>query len=132
MDLFDKIKNAQKDFQSALSTADSVETLEKLRIAFLGRKGSITHLFKDLSSQPLDVRKTAGQKINALKTSIQDAIEGKKDLFKTDTVESLRYDPTLPGDEWPVGRYHPLTVTLREIISCFYRMGISIAQGPEV
>jgi phenylalanyl-tRNA synthetase alpha chain len=132
MDLLDKIQNLEKEFQTAITAVNSSEELEKLRITFLGRKGSITHLFKDLGSEPLEVRKEAGQKINALKKIVQDSIESKKDLFRETTPAAVRYDPTLPGDKWPVGRYHPLTVTLREITACFHRMGFSVAQGPEV
>ena len=118
-----------------LSVAEAVTTpleIENLRIEFLGRKGKISHLFKILSDLPDSERKEVGKSINTFKILAEKKISemGKDHGRKTGKKPSL--DFTLPGNPVSIGRYHPITLVLRKVKTCFFRMGFSIAQGPEI
>lgn len=129
--LLQRIQKTQEDFQFKLNKVRSTDDLEAVRIAYAGRKGIVSDLFKQLGSISPAERKEAGKSLNALKQTITEAIQESEKKLTSKGVQQ-KYDLTLPGEPGFTGRLHPLTYVLREIKSCFYNMGFSIAQGPEV
>ncbi len=127
-----KIKTLESEFKKSIRNANDSEQIESIRIQYLGRKGFISNLFKHLDEYQLDERKQIGEELNNLKIRMQNILSTcQKTSQKKETSHSY-FDPTLSGDQLPIGRYHPITTVLRKIISCFTSMGFSIAQGPEV
>ncbi|MEA1897199.1 MAG: phenylalanine--tRNA ligase subunit alpha, partial [Bacteroidota bacterium] len=95
-------------------------------------KGIISSLFQDFKNVPADSRKEIGQKINALKTLIEEKIsQEKKKLSGTDTIKD-RKDLSLPGDYLKLGSRHPISLVRNEIIEIFNRQGFVISEGPEI
>jgi len=130
--MIETIQNLEKEFKTVIENVKDGQVLEEIRIQYLGRKGLIADLFKDLGSIAPEQRKEVGQKLNNLKAMVQKNIDHFKQEFRSDTQKTKFLDTTLPGNRAPIGRYHPITLVLREIKSCFQKMGFSVAQGPEV
>lgn len=119
-----------------LGAAEDEAALEAWRVLYLGRKGRLTMVLRGLGSLPLDERRRLGAEANRLKQELESALDGKRHELGQQrlatTVETGRLDVTLPGRPKRVGRLHPVTQTLRQILDIFVSMGFSIIEGPEV
>ena len=119
-----------------VASSDSLAALDAVRVAVLGKKGSVTELLKGLGSLPAAARKGAGADINRVKDRIGAAIEARKAELESVALErelkSAAIDVTLPGRGQSVGGLHPVTRTRLRIEAIFRRAGFSIAEGPEV
>lgn len=122
--------------QQAISTVESIEDLDQIRVQYLGKKGSITSLMKELGKLSTEQRPKAGQVINQAKQAVQQAISDKKIVLQTLLLEqqlrSETIDVTLPGRGEHIGGLHPVTRTLRRIESLFSEMGFEVKTGPEI
>lgn len=110
--------------------------LEEVRVRFLGRKGELTELLKSLKDLPLEDKKEAGPKAQALKASFEASLEARRasleDAADAGALAKDAVDLTLPSVRPPRGRLNPLTTTLHSIADSFQRMGYSWAEGPFV
>ncbi|MBN2417395.1 phenylalanine--tRNA ligase subunit alpha [bacterium] len=130
--LQESVRTIRRDLESAIAAADSTQEIEALRVRFLGRKGAVSALFKQLGSVPPDQRKAAGQAINDLKQFGEDEISRLISRHAATTTTEAAPDLTLPGN-WPqAGSLHPLTLVQRRIKTIFQNMGFAIADGPEI
>ena len=119
-----------------IAAADTPDALEALRVALLGKSGSVTALLKSLGALPADQRKAAGEAINRARDVIGEALNARK-LALDDAALALRLagetiDVTLPGRDSARGGLHPVTRTLERIVEIFGRLGYELADGPEV
>ncbi len=119
-----------------VDAADSVDALEDIRVSVLGKKGRITDMMKGLGQMDPDVRKAAGQALNALKDEIAGALETKKtQLADADLDRRLmteKIDVTLPPAPEVQGTIHPISQTIDEITEIFGEMGFTVAEGPDI
>jgi len=110
--------------------------LDAVRVAALGRKGSVTELLKGLGSLPAAERKAAGAVINEAKSRVSAALDARRAELDAALLErelaSGAIDVTLPGRGQSVGGLHPVTRTRLRIEAIFRRAGFSVAEGPEV
>jgi phenylalanyl-tRNA synthetase alpha chain len=112
--------------------------LEAVRVAALGKSGSVTALLKTLGTLPAAERKVQGSLINGLKDRINAALAARADAFKGAAVDarlnSESVDVTLPLRETPaeIGRVHPITQVIDELTAIFADMGFSVAEGPDI
>ncbi len=114
------------------SAADEHE-LESARVAWIGRKGRITLLLRQIPDLPADERPIAGGTLNALKGELAACLEERlRNLSADESETGADFDITHPGRTPFIGRLHPLTTTLNEIIDVFREMGFDVAEGPEV
>ena len=126
-------ENAIKD----IGSADSIDELEKLRVAYLGKKGEITIMLKGLKDLDLEQRKKIGSEANALKDEITNLLDekhrtiGERDIKRT-LWDGKGFDITLPGTSYPVGSLNPVTIVQKEVEKIFEGMGFNIVSGPEV
>ncbi len=117
-------------FDQDAAKADTVETLEQLRIRWIGRKqGLLTRVGEVLKGAPPDVRREVGQRFNALKSKIEPRCELE---LKPAPRANEAIDITLPGTRHALGAEHPLIRTMNEIVNVFAAMGYSVGVGPEV
>jgi phenylalanyl-tRNA synthetase alpha chain len=123
----------------ALSELDAVSTsaqLEDWRLAYLGRKGRLTTVLRGLASLPMNDRRTVGAEANRVKIALEGAYEVRRAQLAQERVaqviEGERIDVTLPGSPLPLGRLHPITQTLRDVLRAFENMGFQVAEGPEI
>ena len=119
-----------------IATAASLESLEALRVALLGKSGLITEQLKTLGKLPPDERKAQGALVNRAKELLQDAITQRKSVLENAAFDARltaeRIDITLPGRDADLGGIHPVTRTLERIIDIFSRLGYAQADGPEI
>lgn len=123
----------------ALKEVSSIESLEELReveIKYLGRKGLINQLLKELKDIPPDRRPEVGKLINQLKVEISNEIESKRSLLeereKAKRLEEERLDVTLPGVRLSIGRLHPLTLIIERVEEIFRSLGFTVVEGFEI
>ncbi len=132
----EKIEALARQFQHELSGAGTSEAVEKLRVAYLGKKGSVTALLKGLKEVSAEQKKEAGQHINQLKKQVEeklsqqvDAIRAAEEQRQVEAAE--QYDVSLPMDA-PEGSYHPITVVQRQLEEIFASMGFTIEDYKEI
>ena len=134
--LRERIRGVESDLQYRLSALETAEALDSFRVEFLGRKGRIAQLFKQLGQIDPSDRKEAGLLLNEVKERAQGALVEREQAFERAALaERLRdeaVDMTLPGVGFPLGHLHPLTTVQQEIESIFMRMGFDVATGPEI
>src|ERR1700754_2884428 len=119
-----------------IETAASLDALENLRVALLGKNGSITAQLKALGQLQGDERKARGAEVNRAKQQLTDAIAARKDALDAAELDrrlaSERLDVTLPGRGADFGAIHPITRTSERIADIFGRLGYQRADGPEI
>ncbi len=119
-----------------IERAASAEVLKTTRARFLGRKGEITALLKQLGALAPDERRSAGEAINRVKAELEEAADARqKAIVEGDTAERLateRLDVTLPGRRTPIGSAHPVMQIMDQVEEIFHGLGFDIAEGPEV
>lgn len=121
-----------------IADAGDEAALEAVRIAALGKKGSISALLATLGSMTPDERKQKGPAINGLKNEIAALIEARKATLEAEALErrlkAEKLDVTLPLRPAPTarGRIHPVSQVIDEITAIFSDMGFAIAEGPDV
>ncbi len=131
-DLFSKIKQIEKTFQLDKEEALKSNDLESLKNSYIGRKGKVASLFKELAKVPDKDKRVAGEKINHLKDSISLDIESFLSNSGSSKKAASNKDFSLPGSPFNKGRLHPLTIVTNEIKEIFNRIGFSTVSGPEI
>ena len=130
---YDKLKN---EVLIKIKEANSLDDLENLRVQVLGKKGSITSLMKQLGSLEPDKIREAGQILNSLQKNIIESIDNKKssleETYLNEKLKNESLDITLPTRPENIGRIHPLSKTMDEVISIFAQMGFTVAEGPDI
>ena len=130
---YDKLKN---EVLIKIKEANSLDDLENLRVQVLGKKGSITSLMKQLGSLEPDKRREAGQILNSIQKNIIESIDNKKssleETYLNEKLKNEALDITLPTRPENIGRIHPLSKTMDEVISIFAQMGFTVAEGPDI
>jgi len=134
--LQERIAELERSLEERLNDSDDRRSLADVRVAFLGRKGLITRLFKEIAQIDPSQRGEAGRLLNALKERAGEAVSRREtELTDAELVRRLSeetVDLSLPGVYHPLGRLHPLTKVQHEIESIFMRMGFDVATGPEI
>jgi phenylalanyl-tRNA synthetase alpha chain len=120
----------------SISRASTEKELSEIRVGVLGRKGNLTQLLKRLGTLSEEDRREIGKRANQVKGDLEKRIEEAllqiQERERREALEKEKIDVTLPGRRVPVGRKHPLTQILDEIIDIFSRLGFEVAEGPEV
>ena len=128
-DQLEAIRNAAK---KALSDCADSKLLEQLRVQYLGKKGELTGILKQMGKLSAEERPAMGQLANQVRADIERALADKADAMLAHKLEAETIDITLPGTAQKVGSMHPLTIVENEIREIFLGMGFSVADGPEV
>jgi phenylalanyl-tRNA synthetase alpha chain len=132
------IAQLEKELIGAVDKAADEAALEAVRIAALGKSGSVSALLKTLGSMTPDERKQNGPLINGLKDKVTQAINARKDALGAAALDarlnSESVDVTLPPRQAPaeLGRVHPITQVIDELTAIFADMGFAVAEGPDI
>lgn len=130
---FDQLLN---EAQAGIHAAADLRALEQIRVDYLGKKGRITELLKQLGSMEADARKFYGGRINRLKEAVEAALAARSEVLAQaelhHRLESERIDVTLGGRGEPAGGLHPITRTIRRIEKLFNDIGFETREGPEI
>ncbi len=132
----EKIISLKKELENKLGEVSSLVDLESIRVSFLGKKGSITGLMKNMKDLSNEAKKEFGKQVNELKVSAAKVIEEKtaelKELEIQKEISSMpQFDITTPVDLGR-GSYHPITLVQRQCEEIFRSMGFTVEDYPEV
>jgi len=131
-DLEDLLKQAQAELEASRTQDD----LAVVRTKYLGRKGLLTAMLRNISAVPQDQRASFGKRSNEIKDilsgRIDAALENVRLRNKDEALLKQKIDVTLPGRRVSYGRLHPVTQVRREICAIFSRLGFTVVEGPEV
>ncbi|HEX3944245.1 MAG TPA: phenylalanine--tRNA ligase subunit alpha [Rhizomicrobium sp.] len=126
----------EREIAGAIAAAADEAALEQLRVAALGKKGSISELLKTLGGMSPEDRKDRGPQFNTLRDRVSNAIAARKAELQEQALNarlaSERMDATLPVRLEPQGTIHPVSQVLDEITAIFADLGFSVAEGPDV
>ncbi len=121
---------------AALKEVKAQSELEELRVAYLGKKGELTSILKQMGKLSAEERPAMGQLANAVRSEIEAKIAEKTALIKKaeqdKKLEKETLDISLPGKKTEKGGLHPLNTVLKDMINIFQSMGFDVVDGPEI
>ncbi len=128
----------EQQILAEVAAAGDDAALETVRVAALGKSGSVTTLLKTLGTLAPEERKSQGPLVNGLKDRVNAALAARREAFKgaalTARLDTETVDVTLPVREAPaeIGRVHPITQVIDELTAIFADMGFAVAEGPDI
>ena len=132
----EQLEAIRKNALEAIGATEAGPDLEALRVKYLGKKGELTGLLKQMGALSAELRPIMGQKANEVRAALESAIEAQSSVLEKRALEAkLRreaVDVTIPGKALEVGHKHPMYTVLDEIKDIFIGMGFEILDGPEV
>jgi len=126
----EQLKILKDEIQSSLEQTKGKDTLEAIRIKYLGRKGKINSYFREIAKLPVEQRKIYGNRINIIKQELTQQLNARLSTFKIKSRTDI--DLLLPGKVPHTGHLHPLSKIFNELITFFTNFGFSVATGPEI
>ncbi len=131
-----ELQQLEKDALAELATATIEEQILAVRTKYLGRKGLLTGLLRNIAQVPDEEKPLFGKRCNEVKerlnSKIDDALKIQSSRKKEDILLKEKIDVTLPGRFISCGRIHPVIQVRREICAIFASFGFSVVEGPEV
>lgn len=132
----EQLEAIRQEAETALQTCTDAKQLDAIRVQYLGKKGALTAILKQMGKLSAEERPVMGQLANAVRSDIESAITKQQAAIAEAALEqklqSETLDITLPGKQKKIGGLHPLTIVENEIKEIFLGMGFSVADGPEV
>ncbi len=112
---------------------EDLKALDRIRVRFLGRKGELAQLFKDMARIPEEERRQVGKLLNEAKVALEGQLNDAVDQARERLARRRdQFDVTIPGRRPARGRLHPITQTTLEVSRIFNWLGFEIVEGPEV
>lgn len=134
--MIERLQELHDEAMVKVAEAEDLNSLQQVRIAYLGKKGPITEVMKGMGKLSNEERPVVGAKANEVRQSLQKLIEEKEKALEEAKVlkqlEEESIDVTLPGRPVQKGSRHPLTSVVETIEDVFTGMGFQVAEGPEV
>ena len=134
--MIETIDKRRQDFDSRIRSASAPEPLKQLRIDFLGKKGCVQALMKELRQAAPEEKRQRGKLINDFKQYVENQLKDKEEELgkspKRQPSKSETFDTTLPGRREISGTLHPITQVMEEIKSIFLGLGFQVEEGPEI
>ena len=132
----EQLEAIRQEAEAALQTCTDAKQLDAIRVQYLGKKGALTAILKQMGKLSAEERPVMGQLANAVRSDIDSALTKQQAAIAEAALEqklqSETLDITLPGKQKKIGGLHPLTIVENEIKEIFLGMGFSVADGPEV
>ena len=121
---------------NAISDAESIDSLDALRVRYLGKKGELTAILKQMGKLSAEERPVMGQLANQIRSDLEASIENTRKRLEAAALEARlqmeTLDVTIPAEELKLGHKHPMYMALDEIKDIFVGMGFTVLDGPEV
>ncbi|MBQ3512598.1 MAG: phenylalanine--tRNA ligase subunit alpha [Lachnospiraceae bacterium] len=132
----ERLEAIQKEALEKIQNAETMETLNEIKVEYLGKKGELTQVLKGMKDVAAEDRPKVGQMVNETRTAIEESLEREMTLLaKAKQEEKLAkevIDVTLPGTKINTGHKHPNQIALEDLERVFIGMGYEIVEGPEV
>ena len=121
---------------AAILQADDITALENLRVKYLGKKGELTAILKQMGRLSAEERPAMGQLANQVRAELEEALDQRREALNARMLEmrlkAETLDVTMPGKAPELGHQHPMYIVLDEIKDIFVGMGFEILEGPEI
>lgn len=125
-----------QELTAQIAVVGSLDQLEELRVAALGKKGRLTEQMKQLGALAPELRKARGAELNRIKDDVAALLDARKTILAAQELNAKlqreRVDVTLAVRPQPAGRIHPISQTIEEIVTIFAEMGFTVAEGPDI
>ena len=136
MDMQEQIAGIRTECLQALDKVSSLGELEQLRVAVLGKKGSLTGLLRGMGQVDPALRPTVGQWINQAREELEGSLSAREEALRSDALRKRLLDEaidvTQPGLLPRAGVRHPGTMVLDQVIDCFVGLGFEVVEGPQI
>lgn len=134
--LIEQLDQLYQEATGSLTTANSMPASEAWYREYLSRQGKLTALLKGLGQLPAEERPATGQKANQVKNGLEAALKARQEAITQQEMEEALaaegIDVTMPGRRPEIGKLHPTTATMREIVDIFALMGFQVYDSPDV
>lgn len=132
----EKLQSIRELAEQAMAACKDSRELDAIRVKYLGKKGEVTALMKNMRSLTPEERPAFGQMVNDLRAAIENGLAENKERLEAIAMaaklKSETIDVTMPGEQVAIGKKHPISTVLDEIKDIFIGMGFTIGEGPEV
>jgi phenylalanyl-tRNA synthetase alpha chain len=131
-----QLEAIEKKAFEELTAAQDLKDLDAVRVKYLGKKGELTAILKQMGKLSAEERPVIGQLANQVRAQIEERLEETKTNLEAHLLDQRlateTLDVTMPGKRSILGKKHPITIVLDELKEIFIGMGFDVAQGPEV
>ncbi|MCC8099155.1 MAG: phenylalanine--tRNA ligase subunit alpha [Clostridiales bacterium] len=132
----EQLAKIKEDALAAIHAAGQSDELDAVRVKYLGKKGELTAVLKQMGKLPSEERPVMGQMANEVRAALTDAITEQSkalaDVALNLKLKAETVDVTMPGQRQAVGHKHPITMVIDEVTDVFIGMGFQVVEGPEV
>ncbi len=132
----EQLKNISLVAKEAVAAAENEAQIEALRVQYLGKKGELTAILKQMGALSPEERPIMGQLVNQAKQELEELIAEKKSSLalkaQEEQLKAETLDITMPAKQIKTGKLHPLNTVLDDMINIFQSMGFDVVDGPEV
>ena len=132
----EQVKQIEKSALEELNSCTELKALEETRVKYLGKKGELTALLKQMGSLSKEERPVIGSLVNKVRDELEEIISSKEEILKKEEIakklESEKIDVTLPSTKIRRGSKHPLNRIIEEVEDLFVSMGYDVISGPEL
>ena len=132
----EQLQKIKETAEAELLKISENQDLDSLKVKFLGKKGELTAILKQMGKLSAEERPVIGQLANEVRSQIEEKIESKRAELKKKELElrlkKEKLDVTMPGKRHELGHKHPLSIVLDDVKEIFLGMGFDVATGPEV
>ncbi len=133
MRMKEKLQTLEAEALEVLGRVETPEQLEAFRVAYLGKRGRVTAMMRELGKLPAEERPAAGREANRLKQRLTARYQDVKNRLASKAASPQdTLDVTLPGREPVLGHLHPITQVIEEVCDIFVGMGFRVVKGPNV
>lgn len=131
-----QLEKVKEEFDFDLTSSNSQKDIENVRVKYLGKKGALTGILKQMGTLSADERPVIGKISNEIRDYISKSIEEKTAKLRfaetQNRLQSEKIDITLPGKKIRLGHKHPMSIILDEVKDIFIGMGFNVVEGPEI
>ena len=131
-----QLEKVKEEFDFDLMNSNSQKDIENVRVKYLGKKGALTSILKQMRTLSADERPVIGKISNEIRDYISKSIEEKTAKLRfaetQNRLQSEKIDVTLPGKKIRLGHKHPMSIILDEVKDIFIGMGFNVVEGPEI
>ncbi len=132
----EQLEAIYREALAALQNAESLSDLGAIRVQYLGKKGKLTAVLKQMGTLSAEERPVMGQLANDVRAALDKALEETNKKLEQEAldqkIESEKLDVTIPGKAVKIGHRHPMYIALDEIKDIFIGMGFTVLDGPEI
>jgi len=132
MTVLDQLEQIEREAPGQVQAAASLEEIENIRVAYIGKKGRLTSILRGLKDLSDEEKRQVGGRANAFKARLETLLAERKTSLAEAVSGKAAIDYTLPGRPFRRGHRHLITLVMGEINGIFQRMGFEIAAGPDI